>query len=154
MLYGAWRWLGGAAPAVDPNVLASALADGAVLLDVRTPAEVAARGGTIKANNNLVIPRGWLEFRIADQAPEMKTPIVVYCGTNQRSPLAAATLQEMGYTDVRNYAEGFFVWRDQGLPVEAPDLALDSISGVKSGPQRPRAEELLAELNELVEAER
>ncbi len=51
----------------------------------------------------------------------------MYCGINQRSPLAAATLQEMGYTNVRNYADGFFVWRDQGLPVEAPDLALDSM---------------------------
>ena len=33
----------------------------------------------------------------------------------------------MGYRDVSNYADGFFAWRDAGLPVEAPDLALDSM---------------------------
>ncbi len=104
--------------AQDPNLL---------LVDVRTPTEVAALGGTIKANNNLVIPRGWLEFRIGDRAPDLATPIVVYCGTNQRSPLAAATLTEMGYSNVSNYADGVFAWRDAGHPMEVPDKAPDSM---------------------------
>jgi glyoxylase-like metal-dependent hydrolase (beta-lactamase superfamily II)/rhodanese-related sulfurtransferase len=114
---------------IDTETLARRLAEdpNLLLIDVRTPAEVAARGGTIKANNNLVIPRGWLEFRIADQAPEMKTPIVVYCGTNQRSPLAAQTLSKMGYANVSNYAEGVFAWRDAGYPMEVSDKAPDSM---------------------------
>ena len=36
--------------------------------------------------------RGWLEFRVQDLVPRVDTPLVVYCGINQRSPLAAATL--------------------------------------------------------------
>ena len=104
--------------AEDPNLL---------LIDVRTPSEVALRGGTIEANNNLVIPRGWLELRIGDQAPDKATPIVVYCGTNQRSPLAAQTLGKMGYVNVLNYADGIFAWRDAGHPMEVPDKAPDSM---------------------------
>ena len=64
---------------------------------------------------------------MADTVRDKDTPIVVYCGINLRSPLAAETLTNMGYTDVRNYSDGFFKWRDAGLPVEAPDLALDTM---------------------------
>lgn len=98
-----------------------------VLIDVRTPREILLLGGMIDAPRSYNITRGWLEFRIQDLVPDPDTPIVVYCGINQRSPLAAATLSEMGYRNVRNYADGFFVWRHNGLPVEAPDLALDSL---------------------------
>ena len=98
-----------------------------VLIDVRTPQEILLRGGMIDAPGSYNIPRGWLEFRVADKVPDPATPVVVYCGVNQRSPLAADTLMQMGYSNVKNYAEGFFAWRDSGLPVEAPDLALDSM---------------------------
>ena len=98
-----------------------------VLIDVRTPREILLLGGMIDAPRSYNIPRGWLEFRVPERAPDKDTPIVVYCGINQRSPLAADTLAQMGYTDVRNYAPGFFAWRDAGHPIEAPDLALDSM---------------------------
>lgn len=89
-----------------------------VLIDIRMPGEVAGMGGAIKAPQNVNIPRGWLEFRVTAHARSKDTPIVVYCGANIRSPLAAYTLQQMGYTHVRNYADGFLGWRKQGLPVE------------------------------------
>lgn len=92
-----------------------------VLVDVRTPGEVRTMGGTIAAPNNVVIPRGWLEFRIGQFAPEPDTPIVVYCGANYRSPLAAWTLQQMGYRNVRNYADGYIDWKRKGLPVRPPN---------------------------------
>jgi glyoxylase-like metal-dependent hydrolase (beta-lactamase superfamily II)/rhodanese-related sulfurtransferase len=98
-----------------------------VLIDVRTPDEILLLGGMIDAPRSYNIVRGWLEFRIQELVPDPDTPIVVYCGINQRSPLAAKTLQDMGYRNVSNYADGFFVWRDSGKPVEAPDLALDSM---------------------------
>lgn len=98
-----------------------------VLIDVRTPREILLRGGMIDGPRSYNVPRGWLEFRVPDLVPEPATPIVVYCGINERSPLAAKTLREMGYTQVSNYADGFFAWRDAGLPVEAPDLALDTM---------------------------
>jgi glyoxylase-like metal-dependent hydrolase (beta-lactamase superfamily II)/rhodanese-related sulfurtransferase len=105
-----------------------------VLIDVRTAEEILLLGGMIDAPRTYNVPRGWLEFRIADLAPDPATPIVVYCGRNERSPFAAETLTAMGYREVRNYPDGFFAWRDLGLPIEAPDLALDSM--LFSRPQR------------------
>ena len=64
---------------------------------------------------------GWLEFRITDAVPDKDAPIIVYCGTNQRSPLAAETLLRMGYTNVRNYAEGVYAWKKAGMPLEVAD---------------------------------
>lgn len=97
------------------------------LIDVRTPSEIDFLGGTIKSRNNLVIPRGWLEFRVPEQVLDKDTPIVVYCGINHRSPLAAKTLMAMGYTNVSNMSDGFFAWRDAGLPVRISDMAPDSV---------------------------
>jgi len=89
-----------------------------VLIDIRTTDEVKNMGGTIDAPQNSVIPRGWLEFRASKVAQTKDTPIVVYCGAGFRSPLAAKTLQEMGYTNVKNYSEGFIGWRKAGLPIK------------------------------------
>lgn len=89
-----------------------------VLIDIRLPGEIEAMGGAIQAPQNVNIPRGWLEFRVTNHARRKDTPIVVYCGANIRSPLAAYTLQQMGYSNVRNYADGFIGWKKQGLPVE------------------------------------
>lgn len=102
------------------------------VIDVRTAGEIASLGGTIDAGlHPLNINRGWLEFRIEEAIPDKTTPIVVFCGINQRSPLAARTLIDMGYLNVHNYADGFFAWRDAGLPValadEAPGTMLYSI---------------------------
>ena len=88
-----------------------------VLIDVRLPSEIKAMGGAIKAPQNRNIPRGWLEYRVTSAALSKDTPIVVYCGAGIRTPLAADTLQKMGYTNVRNYSAGFLGWRDAGLAV-------------------------------------
>lgn len=89
-----------------------------VLIDIRMPDEIRGMGGAIKATQNVNIPRGWLEFRATRHALSKDTPIVVYCGGNIRSILAARTLQQMGYTNVKNYADGFIGWKNQGLPAE------------------------------------
>ena len=49
-----------------------------VLIDVRTEEEIVLRGGTIDAPLNAIIPRGWLEMRIAEYALDKDIPIVVY----------------------------------------------------------------------------
>ncbi len=87
------------------------------LIDVRLPSEVKAMGGAIKAQQNVNIPRGWLEWRVTNVALTKDTPIVVYCGANVRSPLAADTLMKMGYTNVKNYADGYIGWKRAGLPI-------------------------------------
>jgi len=88
-----------------------------VLIDIRTTDEVRNMGGTIEAPQNHVIPRGWLEFRAPGVALSKDTPIVVYCGAGIRSPLAAKSLQDMGYTNVKHYPPGFIGWRKEGLAV-------------------------------------
>ncbi len=88
-----------------------------VLVDIRTPSEINTMGGAIKAPQNINIPRGWLEHRITGFALSKDTPIVVYCGAGIRTPLAADTLQKMGYSDVRDYSDGFIGWKKAGLPV-------------------------------------
>jgi len=98
-----------------------------VVIDVRHESDVNARGGMIDARREIIVPRGWIEFRMPNEVPDLDTPIVVYCGINQRSPLAAETLKQMGYTRVSNYAPGFFEWRDAGKPVKFIDRALDSM---------------------------
>jgi rhodanese-related sulfurtransferase/glyoxylase-like metal-dependent hydrolase (beta-lactamase superfamily II) len=97
-----------------------------VVIDVRTPAELNMLGGYIDAPRFFNITRGWLEFQIEAAVPDKNTPIVVYCGANQRSPLAADTLIKLGYKNVKNYRDGFFNWKRAGLPLQYPDKALAS----------------------------
>ena len=82
-----------------------------VLVDIRTRGEINKQGGAIDAPQNVSISRGWLEFDIQSHATSTDTPIVVYCGGGLRSPLAAKTLQDMGYTQVRDYSAGYFGWK-------------------------------------------
>lgn len=99
-----------------------------VVIDVRMSEELVTLGGSIDSGRrDIVINRGWLEFRIDDAVPDKQTPIVVYCGINQRSPLAAATLMDMGYSNVSNYADGFFAWQEAGLPLNQADEAVGTM---------------------------
>ena len=91
-----------------------------VLIDIRTKGEIMYLEGSIDAAQNTQISRGWLEFKATKIAPNKDTPIVIYCGGNIRSPLAADTLMEMGYTNVKNYSDGFLGWKKAGLPVKKP----------------------------------
>ena len=99
-----------------------------VVMDVRLPEELATLGGSIDSGRrDVVLSRGWIEFQAGDVVHDLDTPIVVYCGTNLRSPLAAETLQRMGYTQVWNYADGFFTWRDADLPIRQTDQAIGTM---------------------------
>jgi len=88
-----------------------------VLLDVRMPSEI-QRMGSIDATQNKEIPRGWLELRIANLVKDKNTPIVAYCGGGYRSAFAADTLTQMGYTNVKNYKDGFLGWEGKGYPAK------------------------------------
>ncbi|MBT3965524.1 MAG: MBL fold metallo-hydrolase, partial [Candidatus Thioglobus sp.] len=101
----------------DPNV---------VLVDVRTPSELKITG-TINRGQNINVVRGWLEFQIGDHVKTKDTPIIVYCGRNLRSPLAAKTLERMGYTNVKNYSDGYFAWKEEFHPVKISDYEPDNM---------------------------
>ena len=94
-------------------------------IEVRLIEEITAQGGLIDAGRRTHhIPWGWIEFRVGETIPRLDTPIVVYCSTNRRSPLVAATLSRMGYTNVKNYSDGFLAWSDSGGAVESLDEAV------------------------------
>ncbi len=97
------------------------------MLDVRSANEIDFIGGYIDADESVNITRGWLEFDIGSHVKTKDTPIVVYCGTNQRSPLAAKTLMAMGYTNVKNYADGYNKWKELGKPIKPTDKAPESL---------------------------
>jgi len=97
-----------------------------VLVDVRTPSELKITG-TINRGQNINVVRGWLEFQIGDHAKTKDTPIIVYCGRNLRSPLAAKTLERMGYTNVKNYSDGYFAWKEEFHPVKIGDHEPDNV---------------------------
>ena len=52
--------------------------------------------------------------------PDKGAAIVVYCANLPcpNSELATRVLTKLGYTDVREYAEGKDDWREAGLPLE------------------------------------
>ena len=112
-------------PNIDTATLKAELAanENLVLIDVRTVRETNIVGGFIKGKRSMIIPRGWLEFRVEDAVKDKSVPIVVYCGTNRRSPLAVQTLIAMGYTNVRNYSDGYPGWLKAGLPITTRDAA-------------------------------
>ena len=115
-------------PNISTKMLQDELAknDNIYLIDVRTVRETNIVGGTIDAKRNIIMPRGWLEFRIEATVKDKNAPIVVYCGTNRRSPLAVQTLMRMGYTNVRNYSAGYSGWVKAGLPITTRDAAPSS----------------------------
>jgi rhodanese-related sulfurtransferase len=83
-----------------------------ILLDVRDAHEFA--GGHIHGAIN--ISRGTLEFQAALAMPDKNASIIVYCGTDRRSPLATRTLNDLGYTNAVNMVGGLEVWQAAGYP--------------------------------------
>jgi molybdopterin/thiamine biosynthesis adenylyltransferase/rhodanese-related sulfurtransferase len=66
------------------------------------------------------IPRGNLESRIEQAAPDRSQPILLYCAAGNRSAFAAKTLEELGYEHVTSLAGGYVDWKRSGLPTELP----------------------------------
>jgi rhodanese-related sulfurtransferase len=84
----------------------------AVLIDVRE--EDDWREAHAKGAKHL--NRGVIELEIEEQVPDLKQPIICYCGGGSRSALVAESLQKMGYENVRSVAGGFRAWKEAGLP--------------------------------------
>ena len=87
----------------------------AVLIDVREDDDW--REDHAKGAKHL--NRGVIELEIEEQVPDLKTPIICYCGGGSRSALVAESLQKMGYENVRSLAGGFRAWKEAGLPSAA-----------------------------------
>ena len=110
-------------PELSPAETQSALDSGTidVLLDVRDVREWQHEHIELATH----APRGLLEW-LADPSYPKHEPvlagrtnarIVVLCASGGRSLLAAKTLREMGYRDVRSMTGGINAWKAAGLPI-------------------------------------
>ena len=84
-----------------------------ILVDVRDRHEF-AEGHLPGAIN---ISRGTLEFGVQGKIPDKSSRIIVYCGTDRRSPLAVAALKQLGYLNVLNMSGGLIAWEKAGFSV-------------------------------------
>jgi rhodanese-related sulfurtransferase len=92
------------------------------------------------------LARGWLEPKIPTAFPDRKQPIVITCPNGQSSVLAAATLGDLGYTEVSVLDGGVQAWSAGGYPteeglkgclVEPKDVVLSaSVTGDKEAMKR------------------
>ena len=62
--------------------------------------------------------RGTIELDIEEKVPDMNAMIICHCGGGGRSALAADSLQNMGYKNVRSMAGGLKAWKSGGLPTK------------------------------------
>ncbi len=88
------------------------------------------------------VPRGWLEWQAGEQVPATDAGVVVTCVDGRQSLLAAATLRQLGYTNVAALTGGITAWRAARLPVEEGLTGVMRIPAdvVFSGPDRTYAD--------------
>jgi rhodanese-related sulfurtransferase len=92
-----------------------------LLVDLREPGELAEKG---RIPGSTWVPRGMLEFRADTTSPyhqegfDPDRRVIVHCASGGRSALAAAALEDMGYTNVAHLDGGITAWAEAGRPVE------------------------------------
>lgn len=106
---------------LTPEQVAHEVDQGALLVDVREPGELAEHGmipGAVHA------PRGMLEF-YADPSSSYHRPefdpnrrVILHCSAGSRSALAAGALKQLGYDNVAHLDGGMNAWKASGRPVE------------------------------------
>ena len=107
---------------LDPRAASEAMADGAVLVDIRSYPQRAADGvvpGSIHIHRNVLEwrcdPRSdYRDERVSDRSVR----VVLMCNEGYQSSLAAAVLQDLGVERATDVDGGFQAWRAAGLPVE------------------------------------
>ncbi len=85
----------------------------ALLIDVRTPKEFAE--GHIEAAANVDWNGG--NFMQDLSGIDKTEPVLLYCGSGNRSGKAMEALKKAGFTDVKHLEGGFQEWEKQGEPV-------------------------------------
>jgi len=99
---------------IEPFEAAAELENGdVVLIDTREPHEYQ----DAHLENGKLVPPGLLADEIGAAAPDKSARTILYCRSGNRSAIAAAQLQELGYEDVASMAGGILAWQEQGLPV-------------------------------------
>jgi rhodanese-related sulfurtransferase len=107
---------------LTPEQAAAELAQGALVVDIRTESDRAVEGEIPGA---IVIERTVLEWRLdptspsrIDQAEDHQVRVIVVCAEGYSSSLAAASLQELGLVNATDVIGGFEAWKSAGLPLK------------------------------------
>jgi rhodanese-related sulfurtransferase len=109
---------------LEPEAAYAAQSAGALLIDTRSSNE-RTRDGAIPGA--LHIPRSVLEWRLDPDADAafhnphihgLDQHLILVCAHGESTSLAAATLQELGFTRATDLVGGFTAWEAAGLPVE------------------------------------
>jgi rhodanese-related sulfurtransferase len=122
---------------LEPEQALAAQREGALLIDTRSGDE-RGRDGVIPAS--LHIPLSVLGWRLDPHAdPAFHNPhirgldqrLVLVCAHGYSSSLAAATLQELGFSRATDLVGGFAAWREAGLPVHSAHIGVaDAVPGM------------------------
>jgi rhodanese-related sulfurtransferase len=86
----------------------------AIILDVRTPNEVAQ--GIIK--NAVIIDFNDKNFQAELDKLDKSKPVLIYCRSGRRSGIAMSTLGDLGFSEVYNLQGGIIEWSEAGLDIE------------------------------------
>lgn len=79
--------------------------EGYIILDVRTQEEY----DESHIPGAILIPNTEIEARAGEELPDKDQLILVYCRSGRRSKLAAKTLVELGYTNIKEFG-GILDW--------------------------------------------
>ena len=107
---------------LGPAEAASAIADGAVLVDIRSEPQ-RQQDGVVPGS--VYFPRNVLEWRCDPASPardervsDPSAQLIVMCNEGYQSSLAAANLKRLGFERATDLDGGFQAWRAAGLPVD------------------------------------
>ena len=84
-----------------------------LLVDVREESEFAKD----HLPGAIHLGKGVIERDVEARVPDVKTPMILYCGGGFRSAMAADNLQKMGYTNVLSMDGGVREWREKNYPM-------------------------------------
>ena len=128
---------------LEPEAALAAQRAGALIVDTRSSDE-RRRDGVIPGA--LHVPLSVLPWRVdPDADPRFHNPnlegfdqrLVLVCAHGFSSSIAAATLQDLGFSRATDVEGGFVAWKEQGLPV-VPAPPSDPHATPGMGPPDPR----------------
>jgi rhodanese-related sulfurtransferase len=107
---------------VTADILLRAMTDfpDLVIIDVRTPEEVAESGGI---ENTIHIPLESFILSKGEWPSSREAKILIYSNTGYRSTIAMTMLWTYGYVGVASLSGGFNEWVDAGYPVSKVEIS-------------------------------
>ncbi len=78
---------------ISPADARKLLAEGGVVVDVRSPEEY----GYQRLSRSINLPLGELSSRILKEVPSKDTPVLCHCASGARSSIAVGQLKRLGY---------------------------------------------------------